>query len=62
MLFRGVEIIVVPVGVGVAVGALVGSAWPAAVAAAAALAGIYGWRNYIVPSRPPPRDIRPPRE
>jgi hypothetical protein len=47
--------------VGVAVGALVGSGWLAAVAAAAALAGIYVWRSYVVPARPP-RDVRPPHE
>jgi H+/gluconate symporter-like permease len=59
---RAAAVVVVPVGVGVAVGALVGSASVAALTAAAVLTGIYVWRNYVIPSRPPPRDLRPPRE
>jgi hypothetical protein len=59
---RGAVVMLVPVGVGVAVGALAGSAWLAALTAAVVLTGVYVWRNYVIPSRAPPRDVRPPRE
>jgi O-antigen/teichoic acid export membrane protein len=51
------EVIVVPAAVGVAVGVIVGSAWLAALVAAAAIVAVYWWRSHFLPSRPP-RDLR----
>lgn len=60
MLSAIADVLLVPIVVGVAAGALAGSVGLGALAAVAALVAMYVWRNHIGPSRPPP-ELRPPR-